>query len=105
MHVEGIGKSGCMGQSRLFALRRFGLRDGDDSGDPLAPGELDHIPPHLLDLRDRSCWTKYTDCCIRAGFGYGGLGDSRFRSFPDFPFRCHTVYSSSTCVLIPRSIQ
>jgi hypothetical protein len=53
-HAEGVGKSGRIRQSCVFALRRLGLRDRDGTGDPLASPELDRIPPHLLDMRDRS---------------------------------------------------
>jgi hypothetical protein len=103
--VEGIGKSGRIRQSGVCALRRPGVRDGDGAGDPLASRELDHIPPHLLDLRDSSRRTQYPDGCGRAGFGYGRPGEFGFRSSPDLPSRHHPVHSSSTCVLIPRPIQ
>jgi hypothetical protein len=104
-HAEGVGKPGRIRQSYVCALRCLGVRDGDGTGNPLASRELDHIPPHLLDLRDSSCRSEYPDGSVRSGFGYCSLGEFRFRSFPDFPSRDHPVYSPSTCVLIPRRIQ
>ena len=94
-----------MGQSRLCALGRLSVRDGDGAGGPLASRELGHIPPYLLDLRDRSRWAEYHASAIRAGFGYGSPGDSGGGSFRDLPSRCHPIYSSSTCALIPRPIE
>jgi hypothetical protein len=81
------------------------MRDGDGTGSPLASRELDHIAPHLLDLRDSSCRTQYGDDSLCAGFDYGGPGEFDFRGFQDFPSRNYSVYSPSTCILIPRRIQ
>ena len=74
--AEGIGKSGRVGQSGMRALRGSGVRDGDDTGDPHASRELDHIPPHLYDLRDGSCRTQHGDDCVRTGFADGRFGHS-----------------------------
>lgn len=104
-HAEDVGKSGRIRQSCVCALCRLGVRDGDGTGNPLASRELEHIPPHLLDLRDSSCRTQHPDGCVRAGFGYDSPGEFGLRSVPDFPSRYHSVHSSSTCVLIPRPIQ
>jgi hypothetical protein len=105
--AKAISKSGRILQSCVCALSSPGVRDGDDTGDPLASRELDDVPPHLHDLRDRSCRTEYRAGCVRAGFGYSSFGDSCCRCFPDLPFHYYPVYSSSTftCALIPRPIR
>jgi len=55
--VKGFGQSGRIRQSCVCALGRAGVRDGDDTGHPLASRELDRIPPHLHDMRNCARWT------------------------------------------------
>lgn len=104
-HVEGSGKSGRIRQSYVRALHRLGMRNWVDTGDPLAPRRLDHVPSHLLDLCDGSRRRQYSNSRRCAGFGCGSPVQSSCRSFPDLPSSYHPVYSSSACVLIPRSVQ
>ena len=59
-----------MGQSCVRALRRPGVRNGDGASHPLASRELEHLAPHLLDLRDRSHRTQDPDGLDGAGLGY-----------------------------------
>ena len=103
--AKAISKSGRILQSCVCALSSPGVRDGDDTGDPLASRELDDVPPHLHDLRDGSCRSQYRPGCVCAGFGHYRLGDCCRGNFSDLPLRYYPVYSSSTCALIPRPIQ
>src|SRR5208282_4032099 len=86
------------------ALDRPGVCGGDDTGNPLAFRELDHISSHLLDLRDGPRRAEYPDDVVRAGFACGAADSFCGRSCRDLPSRHHPVYSSSTCALIPRPI-
>ncbi len=59
-NVESVGKSGRIGQSCVCALDlALVCVMGTVQATHSHPEILDHLPPHLFDLRDGSCRTEY----------------------------------------------
>jgi len=105
-HAELIGKSGRIRQSRVRALHRPCVCDGDGASHPLASRELDRLAPHLHNLRDGSRRTQHPDSRVRASSGYGGAREHSCGSSCDLPSFYYAIHSSSTTsTLIPRPIQ
>ncbi len=79
-----------------------GVCDGRGAGIARACGDLDRVPPRLLDLRDRARRVERNHGYDNARAGYGHAGRSRSGVSGNPAAGDYSLHPSSTGVLIPR---
>jgi hypothetical protein len=103
-HVQALHKPRRHRESFVRPLDGIGLRAGCCASGSHASGEFDRIPPLLFHLLDRACRLKHADRCCGSGPDGGSSRASRSHARSNLPCRSRSLYSSSTCSLILRSI-